>query len=282
MQTNLSNTDSELVIDAEQTGTGLSAALQLLFAHRELLWAWTKRELAVRYKQTGLGLAWAILQPLSMMILFSVVFTLILEVDTEGAPYPVFSYTALLPWTFFTSSVSFGTQSLASNLNLVQKIYFPREVLPLAAVAAALVDFLVASTVFVVLMLSFGVVPSWKIIVLPVVLILQIFLTIGIVLVSAAANVFYRDLRFVIPLGLQLLLYATPIIYPVSQVPEQIRSFYLLNPMATFIESYRAVILYNRWPEWMYLVVAGGLSFLIALIGYVWFKRVEVRFADII
>jgi lipopolysaccharide transport system permease protein len=269
-------------IDASRTHTSVFASLRELFAHRALLRAWAVRELTVRYKQTGLGALWAILQPISMMLLFSFVFTLIVRVDTGDIAYPVFSYTALLPWTFFTTSVSFGTQSLVGNLNLVQKIYFPREVLPLASIVASLVDLLIASSVFVLLLLFFDQAMTWRFILVPVILLFQIVLTTGVVLIASALNVFFRDLRFVIPLGLQLLLYATPIIYPVSSVPVWLKPAYMLNPMAVYIESYRAVILYGELPQWGYLAVAALISLTLAIVGYYWFKRMEVRFADII
>lgn len=256
--------------------------VKMLWRHRELLWVWAGREVRVRYKQSLLGAGWAILQPLALTIMFSLVFTFVVRVPTDGAPYPIFSYTAMLPWTFLASSISFGVPSLANNMNLVTKIYFPREVLPLAAMAAAGVDFLVASLIFIGMMLWYRVPVHPTVIVLPLLLLIQMVLTLGVVLIGAAALVFYRDVRFLVPLFLQLWLYASPVIYPVSLVPTRWQSLYLLNPMAGLLEAYRAVLLYGRWPDGQSLTSAALIAFFCGAVGYNWFKRLESRFADLI
>ena len=256
--------------------------LKKLYQYRELLWVWTLRNIQVRYKQSLLGGLWAVLQPLSLMIAFSVIFTQLVKVSTDGTPYPVFAYTALLPWTFFAVSITFGITSLTSNLNLVTKISFPREILPLASIGAAFVDLLVGSTVFIGMLLYYGIPIRNTVWVLPILLLVQILLTIGIVLFSSAVNVFYHDVQYVVPLAIQLLMYATPVIYPASQVPIRWRGIYMLNPMATLIESYRAVILQGRWPEWQSLLIASIISLAIFMAGYLYFKNEEWQFADII
>jgi lipopolysaccharide transport system permease protein len=256
--------------------------LKTLYAYRELLWTWTRRDILVRYKQSLLGAAWAILQPLSIMAVFSLIFTYIVKIPTDGAPYPVFSYTALLPWTFFATAISFAVPSLVNNMTLVTKVYLPREIFPLAAVSASFVDFLVASVVFVGMMLVYRLPLRITFLALPLLLAIQILLTLGVVLFAAAVNVYYRDVRFIVPLGLQLWMYATPIIYPVSLVPERFRPFYMLNPMAGLIEAYRAVTLRSAWPDWSSLGLAAAVSALAFVLGYVYFKRVEWQFADII
>jgi lipopolysaccharide transport system permease protein len=258
------------------------ANVRELFRYRELLWSWVVRDIKVRYKQSLLGIAWAILQPLSATLLFAVVFSYFVTVNTEGIPYPIFYYSAMLPWTFLSNSISFGTSALVSNMNLVTKIYFPREILPIAAVAASFADFLVASTVFIGMMVLYQVPMSWYILFVPLIAAMQILLTLGLVLVASALMVFYRDIRFVVPLGLQLWLYATPIIYPVSQVPRRWRGLYMLNPMAGLIDSYRRVILSAQLPEISHLLYATGVSLFLFLAAYWYFKRAEAVFADII
>jgi lipopolysaccharide transport system permease protein len=256
--------------------------LRTLVGHRELLWAWMLRDIRVRYKQSLLGAAWAVLQPLSIMAVFSLIFAYIVPVPTDGIPYPVFSYTALLPWTFFATAIGFAVPSLVNNMSLVTKVYMPREIFPLAAVAGSFVDFLVASVVYVGLMIVYHIPVAVTLLAVPVLLLIQVLLTLGVVLFAAALNVFYRDVRFLVPLGLQLWMYATPIIYPISLVPEWLRPLYLLNPMTGLIEAYRAVALRGAWPDWASLAPAAGLSLLLFVLGYVYFKRVEWQFADII
>lgn len=253
-----------------------------LITYRELLFNWALRQIKVRYKQSLLGVAWAILQPLSLTIIFSVVFTLFARVPTEGIPYPIFSYCALLPWTFLANALSFAVPSVVSNMDLVTKIYFPREIFPLASILASFFDFLVASVIFVGMIIYYGVSPGPLFILVPLVLIVQVALTVGIGLFASAFNVFYRDVGFMIPLAMQLWMYASPVIYPIGAVPEQLRPFYMLNPMAAIIDSYRRIILQNQMPDWNYLGLATMISVLLMVAGYAYFKRVEMQFADII
>jgi lipopolysaccharide transport system permease protein len=253
-----------------------------LYHYRELLWSWVVRNIKVRYKQSLLGVAWAILQPLSATIIMAVIFSRFVRVSTDGIPHPIFYYSALLPWTFSASSISFGTGCLVGNMGLVTKIYFPREILPISAVLASFVDFLIATVIFVAMMVFYRmpVGPSW--VWVPVLLLIQILLTLGVVLFSSALNVFYRDIRFVVPLGMQLWMYLTPIIYPLSLVPERYRGLYMLNPMAGLIDSYRRIILHAQWPDATYLLAAAVVSLVLFLSAYVYFKRAEAVFADII
>lgn len=261
----------------------MASSIIELFRYRELLWIWTFREIKVRYKQSFLGAAWAILQPLALMFVFTLVFSFLTRVPTDGdIPYPVFSYTALLPWTFFATSLSFGISSLIGNMNLVTKTYFPREILPLASIGAGFIDFLVATTVFLTLVLFYRVSLTWTVLWVPLILLLQILLMIGVTLLGAAAIVFYRDIRFIVPLGLQLWLYASPIIYPVSLVPERFRPFYMLNPMAGIIDSYRQVLLFGQPPTWSYLGLSAVVALAVFVIGYTVFMRLKMSFADIV
>jgi lipopolysaccharide transport system permease protein len=256
--------------------------VRMLYRYRYLLWMWTLREIRVRYKQSILGGAWAILQPLSLAIIFTVVFSVFARVPTDGVPYPIFAYTALLPWTLLSTSVSFAVPSLVNNMNLVTKTYFPREILPLAVTSAAFIDFCVASTIFAVMMAFYQVPVYWTLVWVPLLIGVQIILILGITLVGSAVSVFFRDVRFVVPLGLQLWLYATPVIYPESLVPEQLRTLYMLNPMAGLIASYRRVVLRGLHPVPFDLGLAVALSIALCIAAYWFFKRVERQFADII
>lgn len=258
------------------------AHLRDLGDSRELLLSWTKRDFKVRYSQSILGVSWAILQPFSLMIVFSVVFSVFVNVPTDDIPYPIFAYTALLPWTFFANSVSFGIPSLINNLQLVSKIYFPREVLPISAILVALMDFMIASSIFFLMMLYYQVPLRATMLLVPLILGIQIIFTLGVTLFGAALTVFYRDVRFVIPLALQLLMYLAPVIYPVSLVPESVRGIYFLNPMAVVIDSYRRLVLFGQMPDWLYLFIAVMISCLVGLGGLTYFKRAERLFADLI
>ncbi|MEM3432904.1 MAG: ABC transporter permease [Candidatus Methanomethyliaceae archaeon] len=266
-----------------RSGVGIIEALRELYRYRELLAAWTIRDIKVRYKQTLLGIAWAILQPALLTIVFSIVFTRFIPVSTGEIPYPIFSYVATLPWTFFANSLNLSTSILISNMHLITKIYFPREILPLATISACFLDLLVGSAVFVILLAWYRTPIYWHLIPAALIpLVMQLLLTIGLALILAGATVFYRDVRFVTPVGLQLWMYATPIVYPLTVVPRQYRFLYCLNPMAGIIEAYRGIILHGASPNWPFLGIAGALSLLIFFGGYLWFKHVEVHFADII
>lgn len=257
-------------------------AFMTLYTHRDLLFAWTVRTIRARYQQSILGGLWAIIQPAASVTVFSVIFTQFVPIDTGDIPYVVFSYAAMVPWTFFATSMTDMVESLVANMNLVSKIYFPREVLPMAALLARLVDFVIAYAVLVVLIIVFQVpvfLPSWLF--LPLILGIQLALSLGLGLAGAALNVFYRDIRHLFVLGLQLWFYATPIIYPITVVPEQWRSLYYLNPMAGVIMAYRAVLL-HRTPPGTYLAISAISAFLVLVAGVWFFKRVEPGFADVI
>jgi lipopolysaccharide transport system permease protein len=256
--------------------------LSELYRYRDLLWLWTLREVQVRYKQSLLGIGWAVLQPLALTAIFTVVFSLLVRVDTGDIPYPIFSYTALVPWTFFSTSLSFGIASLVNNMNLVTKIYFPREILPLASVGAAFVDFLVSAAILAGMMLIYGITPSWTSLWVVPLLVLQVALMVAVVLLGSAVLVFFRDVRFVVPLLTQVWMYATPIIYPVDLVPERFQTLYFLNPMAGIIDGYRRVLLSGETPRLDSLGLGAVVSLLLLTVGYVSFKRAEPVFADLI
>lgn len=256
--------------------------LTRLYNARDLLFSWTSRTIRGRYQQSVLGGLWAIIQPAASVAIFSIIFTKFVPVDTGGIPYPVFSYVAVVPWTFFSSSLVDMSNSLVQNMTLVTKIYFPREALPIAAMLARLLDFGISAGLLIILMVIFRV-PLYLpgLLMLPVIILIQIALITGLGLIAAALNIFYRDVQPLLTLIVQLWFYASPIIYPVTMVPERYRTLYFLNPMAGIIEAYRAVLLHQQMPD-TYLYSAAGVSLLILIAGYWFFKRVEYLFADIV
>lgn len=248
----------------------------------DLLFAWSTRIIRARYQQSILGGLWAILQPLATVLIFTVVFSFLLKVDTGNIPYVVFSYTAMVPWLFFSSAITDMVDSIVSNMNLVSKIYFPREILVFSALAARFVDFLIAFIILIVLIIIYHLpvnLLAWLF--LPVILICQILLALGIGLFASALNAFFRDIKHVFTLIMQLWLYATPIIYPVTLVPENLRDYYYFNPMVGIIEGYRSILLHGTLPgnSFIFSIV---ISLLIFVGGYLFFKKVEAQFADII
>jgi lipopolysaccharide transport system permease protein len=216
------------------------------------------------------------------MLIFTVVFSWIVRIPTGDIPYPLFAYTALLPWTFFSSSITFGVSSLVSNINLVTKVSMPREVLPIAAVLAGLFDFAIAALLLMLLLLVYRVVLHWSLIWIIPLLVIQLLLTLGLVLLGSALNVLYRDIRFVVPLAMQLWMYATPIIYPIDVVPEGLRWLYYLNPMATVIDGYRKAILEGLPPDGLAVGLASFISIVVLFAAYMVFKRLEPSYADVI
>jgi len=249
---------------------------------RELLWIWIQREVRARYKQSLFGIGWAIFQPLALTVVFALVFSAILHAPSDGIPYPVFVYSAMVPWTFFARALGAAVPSLVANMNLVTKIYFPRAVLPVASVVTHLVDYLCGLAVLVGLMAYYRVELTATAAFLPVLLAIQVVLTLGLALAGAALNAFFRDVNQMLPLVLQIWMYACPIVYPLSLVPARLRPWYLLNPMAGLIESYRQVLVFGQLPDWSVLGVATILSLVVAAGGYGIFKRLEDQFADVI
>lgn len=264
------------------SGPTILTSLQRLYDGRELLLLWTWRDVRVRYKQSLLGVAWTVIQPLSLMLVFTVIFSWIVRIPTGDIPYPLFAYTALLPWTFFSSSVTFGVSSLVNNINLVTKVSMPREVLPIAAVLAGLLDFGIATLLLILLLLLYRVAIHWTVIWVFPLLVIQVLLTLGLVLLGSAVNVLYRDVRFVVPLAMQLWMYATPIIYPIDVVPEGLRWLYYLNPMAAVIDGYRMAILEAVSPDALAVGLASFTSIVVLFVGYMVFKRLEPSYADVI
>lgn len=273
----------EVVIRAEDPPPGLLTGLREMFVHRELLWALGMREVRVRYKQSLLGVLWAAIQPLTMMFIFTVVFSRFARLPSEGVPYPVFSYAALLPWNFFSSAVANAIASVAGSGALIKKVYFPRAVLPLASMLTSGVDFLVSAGVFGLLLAYYGVSVGWHVLYVVPLLLLQVAFMIGVSLLLGAFNAYYRDVRYVLPIALQVWLYATPVVWSMTLVPERYRAWYaLLNPMAAVIEGWRAAVLRASAPDLLPVAAASATTLALLLVGYRYFHHVERNFADVI
>lgn len=252
-----------------------------LWAYRELLWMLSKRQVSLRYKQTALGAVWAILQPALSMVAFTVLFGRMAKMPSEGFPYPIFVYSALLPWVYFTNAASTSVTSLVGNSHLISKVYFPRMIIPLSAVMAALVDLAVASSVLAMLMLFYGVPLTAQLLLLPVLVLGLVLAVAGIGAGLGALNVSYRDLTHVMPFLMQFWLYVTPVVYPTSAAPGGLRLVLLLNPLTGLIEGFRAAVL-GQPLDFASISRSLAVALLMFVAGTVYFHAVERRFADVV
>lgn len=259
------------------------AALNLrdLWAYRELLYFLTWRDVKVRYKQTALGAAWAILQPLFAMLIFTLLFGRLAGVPSDNVPYPIFAFSALLLWTFFSNAITASGNSLVGSANLITKVYFPRMIIPAAAVSAGLIDLLVGFPLLIIMAFYYGVHLSWSLLLLPVLILLTTVLAVGVGLWLSALNVKYRDVRFALPFLVQLWMFASPIIYPASMLPEKWRWVLRLNPLTGIIENFRAA-LFSRPFDWTGLGISTAITILLLIYSLYSFRRMEKSFADIV
>ncbi len=255
--------------------------LKELWAYRELLWVLTMRDIKVRYKQTVLGVAWAVIQPVMTMVVFSIFFGRLAEMPSDGLPYPVFVYAALLPWTFFANAVSGSANSLVGSGHLISKVYFPRLIIPLASVGAGLIDFAISTLILLILMLLYGVGWSWNLAFAPVLALLVIFTALGVGILLSALTVAYRDFRYVVPFMIQLWMFATPVVYPASLVPDRWQWLFHINPMVGLIEGFRSAFL-GRPLDTSGLLISCLVALALLITGVLYFEKVERRFADII
>jgi lipopolysaccharide transport system permease protein len=256
--------------------------LHELWEYRELLHFLAWRDVKVRYKQTLLGAAWAIIQPLSAMVIFSLVFGRLARMPSDGVPYPIFSFAALVPWTFFANGLNHVSQSLVGNANLIKKVYFPRLVMPIAAILAGIIDFLLAFGVLLALMFYYGLVPTLNILWLPLLLLLAVLTALGAGLWLTALNVQFRDVRYIVPFLVQLWLFATPVAYPSSLLSEPWRTLYGLNPMAGVVEGFRWALLGTDTAPGLMIVVSGLVALGLLVGGVFYFRRMEKTFADVV
>lgn len=260
--------------------TGLAALnLKELFKYRELFYTFVERDLKIRYKQTVLGVLWAILQPLTTMILFSFFFGKIAKIPSDGIPYPVFSYAGLLLWTYFSNAVSTSSNSVISSAGLISKVYFPRLIVPLSSTMIGLFDYFIAFFILLGLMFAYQIPLNFTVILLPFILLITWMFASGIGLWFSATNVLYRDVRIVLSFIMQLWIYATPVIYPLS-VAGNFRWIVVLNPMTALIETHRSIFLGQPAIPWAGLLYSTLATFAIFWSGMVYFKSIERRFAD--
>ena len=252
-----------------------------IWAYRELLWVLALRDIRVRYKQAVLGAAWAVIRPLMQMLIFTVLFGKLAKIPSDGAPYPVFVFAGLLPWTFFANTVSASAHSLVASSNLVSKVYFPRLIVPAASMGSALLDFFVSLVLLLALLLWYGLSWSPAMLLAPLLIFGMMVLALGLGTFLAALSVTYRDVAQVVPFAIQLWMFATPVIYPISFIPDQWRWVLLANPMTGYTEAFRACIL-GQPVDWSMLGVSVAISMVLLGLGVAYFQRVEQRFADVI
>lgn len=256
--------------------------LKGLWQYRELLYFLIWRDVKVLYKQTAIGAGWAVLQPLATMAVFTIIFGALAKIPSDGLPYPIFAYTALLPWTYFSQAVTRSGTSVVGDANLISKVYFPRLLVPLSAALAPLVDFAIAFVLLLGMMAWYGIVPTAATLALPVVFVLAIVTAMAVGLWLSALNVLYRDVRHAIPFLLLLWMYASPIAYPVSLVPERWRALYGLNPMVGVIEGFRWALLGGAGHDLATIMTSAIAVVILFVGGVVFFRRIERTFADIV
>ncbi|MBI1875757.1 MAG: ABC transporter permease [Acidobacteria bacterium] len=248
--------------------------------YRSLLFQITIRDLLLRYKQTVMGVGWAVFMPLVNAVVFWVIFTKVTQLDTGGVPYLVFAFCGLLAWNFLASSLRFSAICLTSNTTLVTKVYFPREIFPFSAVLVGLVDFAVASTVMIALMAFYGIGVSWTLVLLPVVFVTHVAFTAACALILAMGNLFYRDVKYIFEIVLTVWMFATSVVYPVSHVAGRLGAFLALNPMTAIIDAYRDVLLYQQVPAAVPFGSAMLASFGLFGVSWLVFHRAEFAFAE--
>jgi lipopolysaccharide transport system permease protein len=274
--------NSAPIIRIEPSKGWVSLKLNELWEYRELLYFLVWRDVKVRYKQTALGAAWAIIQPFCTMVVFSLFFGKLAKMPSDGVPYPIFTFAALVPWTFFANGLSQASNSLVGSANLITKVYFPRLAIPIAAVLAGIIDFVLAFIILIGMMLYYGIVPTINIFWMPLLLALVFVTSLGVSLWFSALNVQFRDVRYIIPFLVQFWLFATPIAYPGSLLSEPWRTLYGLNPMVGAVEGFRWALLGAKTAPGPMVIVSSMVAFLVLVTGALYFRRMEKTFADIV
>ncbi|MBI9084262.1 MAG: ABC transporter permease [Desulfobacterales bacterium] len=253
-----------------------------IWAYRELLYFLTKRDIKVRYKQTVLGGLWAIIQPFFSMVVFTLFFGRLAKIPSDGIPYPIFVYAGLLPWTYFANALSASGNSLVGSANLITKVYFPRLIIPASASLAGLLDFFVAMTILIAMMIYYQVMPGFGMLLFPFLIGLTFMCSVGVGLWLSALNVQYRDIRYAIPFLIQIWMFLSPVIYPVSMVPERYRWLLSINPMGGVIKAFRASLLGHQPIDWHLLGISTVVIFVLFASGLSYFRRMERTFADVV
>ena len=260
----------------------LELNLKELWHYRELLYFFVWRDIKVRYKQTVIGAGWAIIQPFCTMVVFSLFFGMLAKIPSEGLPYPVFYYSALLPWTYFANALGQATNTMVENQRVITKVYFPRLILPIAAVVSGLVDFGFAFIILIAMMLFYGIIPTAAIMLLPLLLLLGIATALAAGLWLSALNAIYRDVRYAVPFLIQFWMFASPVAYPSSLVPEKWRWLYGLNPMAGVIEGFRWSLTGQGQPPGQLMIASVAAVLLVLIGGLIYFQKMEGTIADVI
>jgi ABC-type polysaccharide/polyol phosphate export permease len=253
-----------------------------LASNLHLVASFAKRDIRIKYKQTAIGATWAVIQPLMMMVVFTFVFSMFARVPSDGLPYPIFAYSVLIFWMFFSATVTQGTIAMSANASLVRKIYFPRETLLLAVIISALLDLAIAATILAGMFVYYQIPVTWTALWVIPLLGLQVLIILTVILVTSAIHVHYRDVGHALPLILQLWMYASPIAYPLSSVPEWLLPYYMLNPMAGLVDGYRRALLHGQHPDFGFLTMGYVVAAVTAAAAYLLFKRAERTFADVI
>ncbi|MDA8156614.1 MAG: ABC transporter permease [Actinomycetota bacterium] len=260
----------------------VSLKLNELWEYRELLYFLTWRDIKVRYKQTLLGAGWAVIQPFFTMVVFSLFFGKLAKMPSDNVPYPIFSFAALVPWTFFSNGMGQASNSLVGSANLITKVYFPRLAIPLASVLVGAVDFTLSFAVLIGMMFYFGLTPTLNIVWLPLLIVLVIVTSLGIALWLSALNVKFRDVRYVIPFLTQIWMFATPIAYPSSLLKQPWNTVYGINPMVGVVEGFRWALLGTKTAPGLMVIVSAAMSVLLLVTGAIYFRSMEKTFADLV
>ena len=278
-----SQVSSDFYLRIEPSKGWVSLKLSELWEYRELLYFLTWRDIKVRYKQTILGAAWAIIQPFMSMVVFTLFFGGLADIPSDGIPYPIFNYAALVPWTFFATALASSSNSLVASANLIKKVYFPRLVIPISTTFAGVVDFLLAFSVLILMMLFYGIFPTTNVVFLPVFLLLALMTSLGVGLWLSAMNVQFRDVRYTIPFLTQLWLFISPIVYPSSLIKDDtLRLIYSINPMVGVVEGFRWALLDTDTAPGPIIIVSFIAAFLLMASGALYFRRMEKTFADVV
>jgi lipopolysaccharide transport system permease protein len=283
MENNTIKSKRELPRIIINDGNGIKRLINLqeLWQYRDLFWFLVKRDIKTRYAQSIMGVGWAIIQPVFSMIIFTIVFGNIAKINSEGIPYPIFSYTALVPWTYFSSSLTDSSKSLISSKNLITKVYFPRLVIPIAPVLAKLIDFGISFLILIGMMVWFGIMPSIWAAFIPILVLIMMLAAAGVGMWLTALSIQYRDIQYGSSFFIQLLMYLSPVIYPASNVPDKFQLVYAMNPMVGVIEGFRSVLLGTHSMPWFYIGIGSASALILFISGALYFRHMERYFADV-
>lgn len=260
----------------------VSLKLREIWEYRELLYFLTWRDIKIRYKQTALGAAWAIIQPVFTMVIFSIFFGHLARIPSDGIPYPIFSFAALVPWTLFVYGLTQSSNSLVGSANLIKKVYFPRLVIPISSLLSGIVDFLIAFVILLAMMIYFRIMPTINVVWVPFFVLLTLVTSLGVGLWLSALNVEYRDVKYVVPFLTQFWMFATPIAYPSSLLPQPWRTLYGLNPIAGVVEGFRWGLLGTKTHPGTILIASSTTALILLISGAFYFRRMERTFADVV